>query len=254
MLCKNKKLVMVFLFLFFLIVFGCYEKRVETISINNLTMSAIVFADLNTVEDVQAEVVFDDTVIENLEKTMGAAISNASNEYIQEKEKELQVKTICVNGINLEYDSNLLYINKDNIKDRFKIFAPYDDYEKVIKALGQMAQGEAGGCSHTEIAATMWSVLNRYDKGYSESIFTIIAAPGQYHGYHSWIKVRDDIKEISEDVIARWVIEKEGGQNVGRVLPSGYCWFYGDGKHNYFRNSYVSNSVWDWSLPTPYKN
>ena len=74
----------------------------------------------------------------------------------------------------------------------------------------------------------------------------------QYHGYSPNNKIRQDIYEITCDVIARWVAEKEGKENVGRVLPQGYYWFYGDGKHNHFRNQYRTNVRWDWSLPTPY--
>ena len=95
-------------------------------------------------------------------------------------------------------------------------------------------------------------MLNRFDGGYSNSIFTVVAAPDQYHGYSPNNKIRQDIYEITCDVIARWVAEKEGKENVGRVLPQGYYWFYGDGKHNHFRNQYRTNVRWDWSLPTPY--
>ena len=254
--CRNNKIVfvgLVMLLLSFLMIIGCYENKIETVSINNLTMSTIVFADLNSIEDVEAEVVFDKNVVEGIEKTMGSIISTTTNEYIIEKEKELQKKNITVNNLIFVYDPNLSNIDKENLEERFQMFAPNDDYYKVVKALGQMAQGEAGGCSHTEIAATMWSVLNRYDLNYSNSIFTIISS-GAYHGYHSWINVREDINEIAEDVIARWVLEQEGVENSGRVLPQGYCWFFGDGVHNHFRNKYRTNERWDWSLPTPYEN
>ena len=46
--------------------------------------------------------------------------------------------------------------------------------------------------------------------------------------------------------------EKEGNENVGRVLPPHYNWFHGDGRHNHFRNAYKNGTRWDWSLPTPY--
>lgn len=155
-------------------------------------------------------------------------------------------------NLTFTYDPNLVYINKDNLEARFKVFAPNDDFNKTIEAMSKMGFGEAGGCSHTEIAATFWNVLNRYDAGYAKSIFGVVTASGQYHGYKSYHPVRDDIHEVCIDVIARWVAEKEGAENVGRLLPSDYFWFFGDGKHNHYRNVYKSSVRWDWSLPTPY--
>ncbi len=47
---------------------------------------------------------------------------------------------------------------------------------------------------------------------------------------------------------------KDGEADVGRVLPSDYLWFTGDGKRNHFRNAYRGGQIWDWSLPTPYES
>lgn len=209
--------------------------------------------------DISKEKTFTDT--ENLEETVSRiekgieeSLYIVGNNYIDEKIKEKQVKEVNVRGLNFIYDPMLSEINKDNLAERFSVFAPYDDYNKVLKAMSQMALGEAGGCSPTEIAATVWSVLNRFDDGYSHSIFIVISAPGQYHGYSPNKGLREDVYNICEDVIARWVAEKEGQENVGRVLPSDYKWFYGDGKHNHFRNQYRTSEKWNWSLPTPYND
>ena len=40
---------------------------------------------------------------------------------------------------------------------------------------------------------------------------------------------------------------------VGRVLPSDYLWYRGDGRRNYFRDAYKGGSVWDWTLESPYE-
>ena len=49
----------------------------------------------------------------------------------------------------------------------------------------------------------------------------------------------------------RWLTNEEG-----RVLPPEYCWFSGDGSHNYFRDAYglKKANIWDWSLESPYEN
>lgn len=65
--------------------------------------------------------------------------------------------------------------------------------------------------------------------------------------------IDDEIKALCEDVLTRWYAEKDGETDTGRVLPSDYLWFSGDGKHNYFRNAYKGGETWDWSLPSPYE-
>lgn len=71
----------------------------ESIKLESYTIEQLVFADSTTVEDVQADVVFslsDEAVyspessLEGIEKTVQSAISTASNQYIEEKEKELK--------------------------------------------------------------------------------------------------------------------------------------------------------------------
>lgn len=177
----------------------------------------------------------------------------SKEEIVSEPKIIYEPEIVKMRGITFTYDKNLEEIDKENIVERFNVFAPNDDYDKTLRAMSKMALGEAGGCCPTEIAATVWNVLNRYDTGgYASSIFGVISAPNQYHGYVPSFGIRKDVYDICEDVIARWVLEKEGNENVGRILPSDYLWFAGDGLHNHFRNQYRGGNRWDWSLPTPY--
>jgi hypothetical protein len=57
---------------------------------------------------------------------------------------------------------------------------------------------------------------------------------------------------IAQDVMIRWLLEKRGITEVGRVLPSDYLYFAGRGGRNWFRKTYRSDDYWDWSLPDPY--
>ena len=127
--------------------------------------------------------------------------------------------------------------------------------EEDATALAQMAWGEARGCSDMEIAATMWCVLNRVDKS-GKSVVEVVTAPNQFHGYSSTHPVTDRIYNLAVDVLTRWQKEKQGAspEEVGRVLPKEYRWFYGDGKHNYFKDQYEYSkaTIWDWSYPNPY--
>lgn len=111
---------------------------------------------------------------------------------------------------------------------------------------------EAGGVyplSHR--AAVVWCILNRADAT-GNSISSIITAPHQF----AWVPSQAYSQEqydFVKDIFTRWLLEKEGFENVGRVLPEEYKWFHGDGYHNHFRNAYSgSYAIWDWSLPSPY--
>lgn len=111
---------------------------------------------------------------------------------------------------------------------------------------------EAGGVyplSHR--AAVVWCILNRADAT-GNSISSIITAPHQF----AWIPSKSYSQEqydLVKDIFTRWLLEKEGFENVGRVLPEEYKWFRGDGSQNHFRNAYSgSYTIWDWSLPSPY--
>ncbi len=117
-----------------------------------------------------------------------------------------------------------------------------------------MVWGEARGIpSDTEKAACVWCVLNRVDYGYG-NIVMVVTAPYQFAGYDIDNPIDDEIKALCEDVLTRWYAEKAGETDVGRVLPSDYMWFTGDGERNYFRNAYEGGQTWDWSLQSPYES
>ena len=104
--------------------------------------------------------------------------------------------------------------------------------------------------SKTEQACVAWVVLNRVD-AYNSSIYSVLRSPGQFAFYES-TTIRSDLLDLAYDVLQRWNDEKNGYENVGRVLPKEYLYFSGDGSHNYFRTSYSGGSRWDYSLESPY--
>lgn len=110
--------------------------------------------------------------------------------------------------------------------------------------------------SKTEIACVGWTILNRVDAGYG-SIQKVITAPNQFAYRASASTTSDygyDLVDLATDVLDRWSREKAGQAAVGRVLPKGYLWYAGDGKHNYFRNKYKGGTRWTYSLPSPYES
>ena len=123
--------------------------------------------------------------------------------------------------------------------------------------LAKVAYCEARGIkSKMEIACIMWTVLNRVDT-YGSSIRSVVTAPNQFAFYSSAPTISDygyDLKELARDVLNRWNQEKNGYLDIGRVLPSDYLWYSGDGRHNYFRNKFKTRNHWNYSLQSPYEN
>lgn len=138
----------------------------------------------------------------------------------------------------------------------------YELNEKDVILLAKLVWGEAMGLNKFEQSAVIWCVLNRVDsnsKHFPDTIKEVILQPNQFSGYHKWCPVRDDIKELVEDVLIRWYMEKDGIENVGRTLPKNYYYFRGFQKHNWFftteeyhKEKYERN-YWDWSLENPYE-
>lgn len=124
--------------------------------------------------------------------------------------------------------------------------------EADVEMLAKLVWGEARGCSTTEQAAVIWTVLNRVDSEdpiFPDTIQEVVTQPNQFHGYDPDYPVEQDKVDLARDVLTRWLT---GGE--GRVLPKEYVFFHGDGVHNHFRIEYQHNGqYWDWSLDSPYE-
>ena len=147
--------------------------------------------------------------------------------------------------------------------DLFAGVLPYDvtynaETESLAIMLAKIVYGESRGIwSTTEQACIIWTVLNRVDAGMYGSVYAAIVAPYQF-AYSAASPTTDDygrdLLALARDVLYRWHLEREGQAEVGRVLPRRYCWYGGDGSHNYFRSSYAGRgSIW-FGLKTPYEN
>ena len=132
------------------------------------------------------------------------------------------------------------------------------ELETAAVMAAKVIYGESRGIySITEQACIVWTICNRVDAGYGD-IASVITQPYQFAYNKNYPTVDDygrDLVELSRDVLMRWQREKNGESEVGRVLPQGYLWYSGNGRHNYFRNNYYNlRDVWDYSLPSPYAN
>lgn len=131
-----------------------------------------------------------------------------------------------------------------------------ETYGEAARYMAKAMYGEANICSTVERAGAGWNILNRVDSTdpyYPDDIIGVVIQPGQYHGYKDEHPVLPELYELALDVIGRWEREKNGEADVGRVLPTDYLFFTGDGEHNYFRTEWRSGASWDWSLPNPYE-
>ena len=107
-----------------------------------------------------------------------------------------------------------------------------------VIAVAKMLWGEARGCTLDNQQKAVWCVLNRVDDPrFPDTIQGVLSQPSQFHGYSPDFPVWDELKEVAQDVLTRWSIEKQG-VTVERELPNTYLWFTGTGVENVFREAY----------------
>lgn len=125
-----------------------------------------------------------------------------------------------------------------------------------VEALAKMLYGEARGIrSDTEKAACAWVVLNRVDDPrFPDTVLEVLEAPYQFSGYSPDYPVLPELEALAADVLIRYHAERDGEENVGRVLPAEYCFFTGDGKHNHFTIGWQDTETWGWTLESPYED
>lgn len=133
--------------------------------------------------------------------------------------------------------------------------APTPD-ETEVEMMARMIWGEASGIpSDMEKAACVWCVLNRVDDPeFPDTVAAVLEQPNQFAGYSPDYPATEEHKAIAADVLTRWMEERAGAADVGRVLSAEYLFFTGDGEHNIFRTDYRGGAVWDWSLENPYED
>lgn len=129
--------------------------------------------------------------------------------------------------------------------------------EDILTVVARCVWCEARGIhSQTEQACVIWAILNRIDPNqYPRHIVDVILSPKQF-SYNNYAPVVDDhgrsLIDLADDVLSRYEQEQAGAENVGRVLPHEYRYFWGDDFHNYFRTKNHGDNYWDYSLPSPY--
>lgn len=113
--------------------------------------------------------------------------------------------------------------------------AKYSSYEITLTA--KAVWGEARGCSREEQMLVVWCICNRADAG-DKRVEEIVTAPYQFHGYHEDNPVDPDIVAVVEEVFEAWAHGEEALVYPPYATTSEYLFFYGDGRHNWFREEY----------------
>lgn len=152
-----------------------------------------------------------------------------------------------------ESDDQSAFTMVVSVEDITDVMEQLKEYDDELDMLAKLVYAEARGIrSKAEQAAVIWCVLNRVDAGFSKgTISSVVRARSQF-AYSSKKPVKKGFRNLARDVVIRWLLEKQGVEDVGRVLPKDYLFFAGRGGHNWFRKRYSSSKYWDWSLPDPY--
>lgn len=159
---------------------------------------------------------------------------------------------IILGAKSLWENANTRILNGEYEKPTVKY---YTDNDALM--LAKLMYGEGRGIkSETQLACICWTVLNRVDAGQG-SISAVITAPNQFHYSSSFPTISDwgtDLKNLAYDVLERWNNEKNGLGSNGRVLPSTYMYYHGNGRENIFRDNYSFSKAnfWNYSLFSPY--
>lgn len=119
-----------------------------------------------------------------------------------------------------------------------------------INMLAYLVDKEIGSGTLIEKQAVVWCVLNRVDKGsaggFKNSVYGVLTQANQFRSYYG--TGSNESYNIVVDCLTLWQMEKQSGYPIdGRVLPSEFCWYHGDGRHNHFRSAYKGGTEWDWS-------
>lgn len=115
--------------------------------------------------------------------------------------------------------------------------------DELAELAGRAIWGEAGGIQdEAQRAAVVWCACNRAD-AWDMEIGDVLTVD-QFHGLAIKGKVPAEHVELARDVLARWTLEAEGWQDVGRVLPGRFLYFEGDGWVNHFSTEYGGGEYW----------
>lgn len=216
-----------------LLIIACYLSAIENIELNN---------ELNAAKQ---EMLYSQKEIDTLNDNL--KIETDKNKSLEDKNKGMEE---MINDLNLELSiANEKIVNMENMG-----VATYFT-EEEIGYIAKTVYGESRGCSKIQQSAVVWCILNRLDNGtWGNTIKKVVTAPSQFHGYSKSFPITDEIRELVEDVLLRWNMEKLGITNIGRTLPERFLYFHSNktGSGNIFTTQ-VGGEVWNFDCWNPYE-
>lgn len=139
------------------------------------------------------------------------------------------------------------YETFDEALERAKSTIP----DELVELAGHAIWGEAGNVRSTaRQAAVLWVACNRVDAW--GKTFDKVLVGSQFNGLWEKRPAPEAFDELARDVLARWTLEHEGWQDVGRTIAPEYLYFYGNGRENIFTVGMHRGTPWDWSVIDPY--
>lgn len=195
---------------------------------------------VNSIEDVVENTVVENTAAENVGVENSDAVSN----------EDAFIDFSIFNTANGYTDSQIAVIKSyaDEIRNM------PSEYVEEAKHLTRMLTGECGEwMNYYEMSLAAWTAYNRLDMPafHQSSILGVVSAPNQYHGYSASHSLSENCYYVAKTVTFFYHLEKDTGNSVGRTLPSQYVYFWGDGRHNNFRDR-DGNNFELWSTLNPY--
>lgn len=191
--------------------------------------------------------------LSNTQKEVDALTINLQAEIDNNKNMEeiiLDLKE-TISDLNLE-----LSIANEKITNMQDMGVPVYFTEEEVSYIAKTVYGEARGCSKIQQSAVVWCILNRLDNGYwGDTIKSVVTAKSQFSGYSASHPVTDEIRELVEDVLFRWNMERNGATNIGRTLPERFMYFHSDGTgyKNIFTTDCRAGEIWNWNCWNPYE-
>lgn len=135
----------------------------------------------------------------------------------------------------------------------YKEFQPKYTYEELV-IVANTLEGEAGGLSREEMRLVAWCICNRVDTGLWGDTIADVVTTDQFCAYDperllgskisgwpgqlSRREVSQMLLEVSKEVLDEWSVGNEADILEPYATTADYLYFYGDGKHNWYREVY----------------
>ena len=133
---------------------------------------------------------------------------------------------------------NVEPVSFDEESEPINLSEPVAKYtSEEITLVCQTVYGEARGCSKEEQQLVAWCICNRADYS-GTSVEQVVTADRQFHGYDPENPVTEEIFENVTEVLEAWSRNEEALVYEPYATTTEYRYFYGDGRHNWYREEW----------------